>query len=134
MQSDFGFMLKGFLQLANLILKIAQVLIELFLFLLEFLSVKLLTLSGVKPMSLLVKSLYGSVHENIRRLPIPQQPFLLLQLLLLLLVRCLKDQRVDIGEASLCGNFKARVLLPYAIPADVASWRRRTIAWTPNGD
>lgn len=48
---NFGCLLKGISQLADFVLKIIQVLIELFLFLLQFLGVKLLALAGVKSAS-----------------------------------------------------------------------------------
>jgi hypothetical protein len=51
MKSNLGFLLKSFLKVTNLILKITQMLIEFLLLQFKLLSMKLLPLPGVKPVT-----------------------------------------------------------------------------------
>ena len=70
MESEFRLMLEGFLQLANLVLKITQVLVELLLFLLQFLGVKLFALPGIETVSVSVNNDQSGQREVIRRLSV----------------------------------------------------------------
>ena len=133
MQPDFRLMLEGFLQLANLFLEITQMLIEFFLFLLQFLCVELLALSGIESVSVSVGNVQDDERKVIRSLPVSQESFLLFQLLLLLLISSLENQRVNVGQVPFRGYLKSCILLPDAISSELSSWRRSTIVWAFNG-
>ena len=83
---------------------------------LESLGVLFLPLPRVKSAAMLValeeKELVGFIS---RCLPVPQQPFLLLEFLEFLLVASLVYECINGPEITLCGNFEARILLTNTI-------------------